>query len=159
MAEQNSQHMETPTVLHVVTTDSTLPSNVNAAVHAPTVDKVGSATSENKAEEPPPAPVPPQYAKKDCLPTTKNCVLKLMPLKQLDIDVWCNTVSNYHKFTQPKPAAATEENSGYTLCKRKSKADITGISLRTKGNIDYTVMMQSDTEDEDDEHPRKQNKI
>ena len=82
-----------------------------------------------------------------------------MPLKQLDIDVWCNTVSNYHKFTQPKPAAATEENSGYTLCKHKSKVDITGISLRTKGNIDYTAMMQSDTEDEDDERPWKQNKI
>ena len=76
MAEQNSQHVETPTVLHVVMTDSTLPSNANAAVHAPTVDKVEPATSENKAEEPPPAPVPPQHAKKDCLPTTNNCVLK-----------------------------------------------------------------------------------
>ena len=44
MAEQNSQHVETPTVLHVVTTDSTLPSNANAVVHAPTVDKVQPAT-------------------------------------------------------------------------------------------------------------------
>ena len=42
-------------------------------------------------------------------------------------------------------------NSGYTLWKCKSKADITSISLRTKGNMDYTAMMQSDAEDEDDE--------
>ena len=84
-----------------------------------------SATSKNNAEKAPPAPVLLQDAKKDCLPTIQKCVLKLVPLRQLDIDVWFNTVSNYHKFTQPKPAAATEENSGYILCKHKSKADIT----------------------------------
>ena len=82
-----------------------------------------------------------------------------MPLEQLDIDVWCNTVSNYHRFTQPKPAATTEENSGYILRKCKSKADITGISLRTKVNIDYTSMMQSDAEEQEDVRPWKQNKI
>ena len=102
-AEQNSQHVETPTVLHVAMTDSTSPPDMNAVVHAPTADEVEPATPKEKTKEPLLAPVPPQHEKKDCLPTTKNCVLKLVPLKQIDIDVWCNTVSNYHKFTKPEP--------------------------------------------------------
>ena len=82
-----------------------------------------------------------------------------MPLKQLDIDVWCNKVSLYHKFTLPKPVVATEENMGYSLRKRKSKADITGVSLQRKVNIDYMSMMQNDAEEEVDEHRWKQSKI
>ena len=143
----------------MVMTDSTPTSTENAAVLESTVDKVELVTSKNNAEKAPPAPVPPQDTKKDCLPTIQKCVLKLVPLEQLDIDVWCNTVSNYHRFTQPKPAATTEENSGYILHKHKSKADITSISLRTKVNIDYTSMMQSDAEEEDDVRPWKKNKI
>ena len=54
---------------------------------------------------------------------------------------------------------ATEENMGYSLCKHKSKEDITGISLQTKATIDYTSMMQSNAEEEADECPQKQNKI
>ena len=52
-----------------------------------------------------------------------------------------------------------EEDTGYSLRKRKSKADRTGISLQTKNSVDYTPMMESGAEDEDDAPPRKQNKI
>ena len=80
--EQNSRHVETPKVLHVVTTDSTPSPNENAAVPVSTVDKVVSATPVNKAEKALVAPVPPQDSKKDCLPTKQKCVLKLVPLKK-----------------------------------------------------------------------------
>ena len=69
---------------------------------------------------------------------------------------------NYHKFAIPKPTAITAtigDDSGYTLRKHKTKADITGILLRSKKSVDYTPMMQSDVEEEDDAPPRKQNKI
>ena len=86
----------------------------------------------------------------------RTCILKLKAISQLDIDVWCNKVTNYHRFNPLKtvePAQNTEENTGYTLRKHKSKADKTGISLRTKNSVDYTPMMESGTEDEDGAPP------
>ena len=62
--EQSSQHVEIPSVLHVVMTDSTPTSTENAAVLESTVDKVELVTSKNNAEKAPPAPVPPQDTKK-----------------------------------------------------------------------------------------------
>ena len=92
----------------------------------------------------------------------RTCILKLKAISQLDIDVWCNKVTTYHRFNPLKtvePAQNTEENTGYSLRKRKSKADKTGISLHTKNSVDYTPMMESGTEDEDDAPPRKKNNI
>ena len=43
--------------------------------------------------------------------------------------------------------------------KRKSKADKTGISLRTINSVDYTPMLDSGAEDEDEAPPRKKSKI
>ena len=62
----------------------------------------------------------------------RTCTLKLKAISQLDIDVWCNKVMNYHRLNPLKtvePPQNTEEDTGYSLRKRKSKADITGISL------------------------------
>ena len=92
----------------------------------------------------------------------RTCILKLKAISQLDIDVWCNNVTTYHRFNPLKtiePAQNMDENTGYSLRKRKSKADKTGISLHTKNSVDYTPMMDSGTEDEDDAPPRKKNKI
>ena len=66
-------------------------------------------------------------------------------------------MSHYHKFLPSEPL--TGESTGYVLHKRKSKADITGISLRTKNTINYTPLMQSDPEDENDECAWKQIKL
>ena len=69
---------------------------------------------------------------------------------------------NYHRLNPLKTVELpqnTDEDTGYSLRKHKSKADITGISLRTKNSVDYTPMMESGAEDEDDAPPRKQNKI
>ena len=85
-----------------------------------------------------PVPAPVSDVAKDPppkIPKVQTCTLKLAPLRQLDIDVWCNKVVNYHKFTIPEPTAITAtmgEDLGYTLRKRKTKADITSISLQGK---------------------------
>ena len=58
----------------------------------------------------------------------RTCILKLKAISQLDIDVWCNKVTNYHRFNPLKTtesAQNTEENTVYALRKRKSKADKT----------------------------------
>ena len=92
----------------------------------------------------------------------RACILKLKAISELDIDVWYNKVTNYHRFNPLKTvelAHNMEENTGYMLRKCKSKADKTGISLRTKNSVDYTPMMESGTEDVDDAPPRKKNKI
>ena len=66
--EQNSRHVETPSVLHVVTTDSTLTPNKNAAVPVSTENKVVSATPMNKVENVLDAPVPTPDSNKDYPP-------------------------------------------------------------------------------------------
>ena len=79
----------------------------------------------------------------------RTCIVKLKAVSQLDIDVWCNNVTTYHRFNTLKtiePAQDLDENTGYSLRKRKTKADKTGISLRTKNSVDYTPMMDSGTE-------------
>ena len=92
----------------------------------------------------------------------RTCILKLKAISQLDIDVWCNTVTTYYRFNPLKtaePARIPDENTGYSLRKCKTKADKTGISLHTKSSIDYTPMMDSGAEDKDDAPPIKKSKI
>ena len=92
----------------------------------------------------------------------RTCILKLKALSQLDIDVWCNNVTTYYRFNPLKtaePAQNIDENTGYSLRKRKSKADKTGISLRTINSVDYTPMLDSGAEDEDEAPPKKKSKI
>ena len=92
----------------------------------------------------------------------RTCILKLKAISQLDIDVWCNNVTTYYRFNPLKtaePARILDENTGYSFRKRKTKADKTGISLHTKSSIDYTPMMDSGAEDEDDAPPIKKSKI
>ena len=92
----------------------------------------------------------------------RTCILKLKAISQLDIDVWCNNVTTYYRYNPLKTAELAQildKNTGYSLRKRKTKADKTGISLHAKSSIDYTPMMDSGAEDEDDVLPRKKNKI
>ena len=129
------------------------------------MNTVEPAITQEDPDDPLPVPAPVTNMAKDPPPKTpkvQTCTLKLTPLRQLDIDVWCNKVVNYHKFTIPERTATTAnmgEDSGYTLRKRKTKADTTGISLRGKKSVDYTPMMQSDAEEEDDASPKERNKI
>ena len=54
----------------------------------------------------------------------RTCILKLKAISQLDIDVWCNKVTTYHRFNPLKtvePAQNTEENTGYSLRKHASQ--------------------------------------
>ena len=156
-----TEHVGTQSGLHVVTAVNPPEMTENAVVHNPTVNKVESAIMQEDPDDTFPVPAPASDIAKDCLPKTpkvQTCSLKLAPLRQLDIDVWCNKVVNYHKCMIPKPTVITAtigEDSGYTLRKRKTKADITGISLRVKKNVDYIPMMQSDVEEEEDAPPRK----
>ena len=92
----------------------------------------------------------------------RTCILKLKAISQLDIDVWCNNVTTYYRFNPLKtvePVQSIDENTGYSLRKRKSKADKTGISLHTINSVDYTPMLDSGAEDEDEAPPRKKSKI
>ena len=151
-----TEHVETHSVLHVVTTSNPPEMTENAAVHTPTVNTVEPALTQEDPDETLPVPAPVINVATDPLsktPKVQTCTLKLKPLRQLDIDVWYNKVVNYHKFKILEPTADmsnTGEDSGYTLRKCKTKADITGTSLRVKKSVDYTPMMQSDAEEEDD---------
>ena len=92
----------------------------------------------------------------------RTCILKLKAISQLDIDVWCNNVMTYYRFNPlktAKPAQNIDENTGYSLRKCKTKADKTGISLRTINSVDYTPVLDSGAEDEDEAPPRKKSKI
>ena len=160
-----TEHVGTHSVLHVVTTVNPPEMTENAAVCTPTVNMVEPAITQEDPDDTPPVPAPVINMAMDPpskTPKVQTCTLKLEPLRQLDIDVWCNKVVNYHKFTIPEPTAVTAnmgDDSGYTLRKHKTKADITGISLQGKKSVDYTPMMQSDAEEEDDVPPKKRNKI
>ena len=116
----------------------------NAAVHTPTVNTVEPAVMQEDPDDTLPVPAPVINVAMDPpskTPKVQTCTLKLAPLRQLDIDVWCNKVVNYHKFMIPEPTVVTAnmgEDSGYTLRKRKTKADITSISLRGKISVHYT---------------------
>ena len=130
-----TEHVGTQSGLHVVTVVNPPEMTENAVVHNPTVNKVESAIMQEDPDDTFPVPAPASDIAKDPLPKTpkvQTCSLKLTPLRQLDIDVWCNKVVNYHKFMIPKPTviiATMGEDSGYTLKKCKTKADITGNSL------------------------------
>ena len=130
-----TEHVETQSVLHVVTTVNPPEMTENAAVHNLTVNKVESAITQEDPDDTLPVPAPVPDVAKDPppkIPKVQTCTLKLAPLRQLDIDVWCNKVVNYHKFMIPEPTvimATMGEDSGYTLRKHKTKADIIGILL------------------------------
>ena len=164
-SKQETEHVGTHSGSHVVTPVNPPEMTKNAAVQNPTVNNVESAITQENPDDTLPVPAPVSDIAKDPppkIPKVQTCSLKLTPLRQLDIDVWCNKVVNYYKFTIPKPTVITAtivEDTGYTLRKRKTKADITGISLRGRKSVDYTPMMQSDVEEEDDVPPKKQNKI
>ena len=130
-----TEHVGIHSVLHVVTTSNPPEMTENAVVHTPTVNTVEPALAQEDPDDTLPVPAPVINVATDRPPKTpkvQTCTLKLKPLRQLDIDVWCNKVVNYHKFKISEPTADTPntgEDSGYTLRKRKTKADITGISL------------------------------
>ena len=131
----------------------------------PTGQKTDAEKTQEEKENTIPVAVPTNATVKN-LPIHslkgRTCTLKLKAISQLDIDVWCNKVTNYHRLNPLKTVELPQnmdEDTGYSLRKHKSKADITGISLRTKNSVDYTPMMESGAEDEDDAPPRKQNKI
>ena len=101
-------------------------------------DAMEVCEESEESEESQPEPVPPPNITADPsnkLPKLPSCSLKLSPLRQLDIDVWCNKVVNYHMFTIPQKTATPEtlgEDSGYILRKCKTKSELTGISLQSK---------------------------
>ena len=159
------EHVETSPVQHVVTTDNPSDTVENAVAQHPAGQIVDAEKIQEENENTIPVAAPINATAKN-FPLHplkgKTCTLKLKAISQLDIDVWCNKVMDYHRFNPPKPVEPppnTEDDIRYSLRKHKSKADITGISLRTKNSVDYTPMMESGAEDEDDSPPRKQNKI
>ena len=121
--------------------------------------------SQEKNEDITPVAVPNNATTKQlpvCLLKGKTCILKLKAISQLDIDVWCNKVMNYHTHNPPKPVEPPPENeddTGYSLRKCKPKGDRIRIALHTKNSVDYTPMLDSEGEDEDDAPPKKQGKI
>ena len=97
-----TEHVGTQSVLHVVTTVNPPEMTENAAVHTPTVNTVEPVIMQEDPDDTLPVPVPVSDMAKDPppkIPKVQTCTLKLAPLRQLDIDVWCNKVVNYHKFT------------------------------------------------------------
>ena len=165
MVSNDAEQVETSPARHVVMTDNP-PCTIEKAVtqHLAGQKMDAEKTQEEKENTIPVTVLTNATAKNSPVHSLKGrtCTLKLKAISQLDIDVWCNKVTNYHRFNPLKPVEPpqnTEEDTGYSLRKCKSKADITGISIRTKNSVDYTPMMESGAEDEDDAPPRKQNKI
>ena len=87
-------------------TDSPSDTTENAAEQHPTGNKVDAVNTQEETENTTPVSAPTDDTAKD-LPLhplkMKKYTLKLKPLAQLDIDVWCNKVMDYHRFNPPKP--------------------------------------------------------
>ena len=78
----------------------------NAVDQHPAGHKVDAVKTQEENENTIPVSAPIDVTAKD-FPLhplkVKSCTLKLKPLAQLDIDVWCNKVVDYHRFNPPKP--------------------------------------------------------
>ena len=79
----------------------------------------------------------------------KTAKLILQPLKDVEIDVWCNKTSDYHRFVPPLDSPESSENTGYILRARKPKVTANGLSLRKTNSVDYAPMLDSDADDSD----------
>ena len=101
----DAEHVETLSIRHVVMTDRSSDTTENAAEQHPTGNKVDAENTQEETENTTQAPTPTDdTAKVSYLHPLKmkKCTLKLKPLVQLDIDVWCNKVVDYPlKPTEP----------------------------------------------------------
>ena len=79
----------------------------------------------------------------------KTAKLVLKPLKDVEIDVWCNKTSDYHQFVPPLDSPGSSENTGYSLHARKPKVTTNGLSLRQTNSVTYALMLDSDADDSD----------
>ena len=105
MASKDAELVETSPARHVVTTNNP-PSTIEKAVtQHPTGQKTDAEKTQEAKENTIPVAVPTNTTVKNS-PTHslkgRTCILKLKAISQLDIDVWCNQVTNYHRLNPMK---------------------------------------------------------
>ena len=83
----------------------------------------------------------------------KSVVLKLQPLRDIDIDIWSNRVGTYHKF-EMNTATPNKEND----ITHVDKSETDDTPLRDQNKIDYTLMLTSDVESESETSRKKPKK-
>ena len=71
-------------------------------------------------------------------------VIKLHPLRDLDVDIWSNRVGTYHKFEMDVAIPKKENDSNHV---DTSATDDTP-SLRNHDDINYSPMLTSEVESE-----------
>ena len=120
-------HVETPNIVH---------QNTESVGQTGTPGPVQQTTKENKHS----------------MLLQKSAKLVLKPLKDIEIDVWCNKTPEYHQFVPPLDSSERPENSentGYSLRARKPKVTANGLSLQSTNNVNYAPMLDSDADDSD----------
>ena len=86
---------------------------------------------------------------------SKSAVLKIHPLKDIEVDIWSNTVGDYYQFL-PDPTPSNVNNTSVPPVIEENNEQ--PISLRGRKSVDYTSMLTSDLDSEveiDKKKPKK----
>ena len=82
-------------------------------------------------------------------------MLKIQPLKDIEVDIWSNTVGNYYQFL-PDPTPLNVNNASVPPIIKENNEQ--PISLRGHKGVDYTSMLTEDLDSEveiDKKKPKK----
>ena len=86
---------------------------------------------------------------------SKSVVLKIQPLKDIEIDIWSNTVRHYYKFNVAQDPPNLENASALLT---NDESEEYAVSLRGRNDVDYTPMLTSDLDSEPDTDKKKPKK-
>ena len=144
--DQNTSHVETNADIPVV-------SQVN--VETPDTEHVEPNETQTDVHK---------TANRQSMLLPKTAKLVLEPLNDLEIDVWCSKMSEYHQFIPFEENSVNSNNTGYSLRVRKPKVTTNGektigVSLRKTNSMNYAPMLDSASEDSDEPKKNMSNKI
>ena len=85
-------------------------------------------------------------------PNSKNVVLKIQPLNDIEIDIWRNIVRCYYQF-KVDPTPLNVKNTSVPPISKEN--DEQPMSLRGHKGVDYTSMLTSDLDSEVETNKKK----
>ena len=83
-------------------------------------------------------------------PVRKPFKIILNPLSEIDLDLWSNKLSDYHRYEPPIDVQEYCNDTGYKLCARKPKITPHSLSLCKTNTVNYAPMLDSDADDTDE---------
>ena len=129
--------------------------NTDKNSQIPVVNVEDNDTGNNIVKQETDFVLSPEKTDKTIEPISNGVVLKIQPLKDIEIDIWSNKVGCYYHFkAEPTPF----KEIGKLQLKTSEETDDRPISLRCCKGVDYTPMLISDIDSEvetDRKKPKK----